>query len=180
MMNSTVTPKEPPGLPGVSSHPTHKRPKSVTLLALGVLIITVLNLIRFVLSIRYWGFLSTRVGISPIYITLSGLIWSVAGLYLLWGLWKAKTWAPKLMQAVALTYALYYWLDHIFLMEHSVIGATGAVRVLLPSNWQFSAGVTVVSLAYMVWTLSRSKVKVYFDPDTLKINQNPQNMEDQG
>ena len=56
------------------------------------------------------------------------------------------------MQAVALTYALYFWLDHIFLMEHTVIGASGAVRVFLPSNWQFSAGVTVVNLAYIVWS----------------------------
>jgi hypothetical protein len=84
------------------------------------------------------------------------------------------------MQAVALTYALYYWLDHIFLMEHSGIGATGAVRVLLPSNWQFSAGVTVVSLAYMVWTLNRSKVKAFFGLGAPNVDQNPQNMEDHG
>jgi hypothetical protein len=146
----------------VSGAPSNKRPWSVTLLALGVLIITVINLIRFVLSIRYWSFLSSRSGISPIYLALSGFIWSAAGLILLWGLLKPKIWAPNLMYAVALTYALYYWLDHIFLMEHSVIDATGVIRVLLPSNWQFSAGVTVVILAYMAWTLRRSKVKAFF------------------
>jgi len=66
------------------------------------------------------------------------------------------------MQAVGLTYALYYWLDLIFLKNHPVSGASGAIRVLLPINWQFSAGVTVVSLAFMVWTLGRAKVKAYF------------------
>ena len=171
-MDSSTTPNEPSRPQAVSEAPSNKRPWSVSLLALGVLIITVINLIRFVLSIRYWGFLSSRSGISSIYLALTGFIWSAAGLILLWGLWKAKTWAPKLMQAVALTYALYYWLDHIFLMEHSVIGETGAFRVLLPSNWQFSAGVTVVSLAYIVWTLSRSKVKAYFGIDKSEIDQN--------
>ncbi len=150
----------------------NKRPRSVTLLALGVLILTVINLIRFVLSIRYWGFLASRMGVPPIYLTLTGFVWGVAGLFVLWGLWKAKNWAPKLMQAVALTYALYFWLDHIFLMEHTVVGASGAVRVLLPSNWQFSAGVTVVSLAYMVWTFNRTKVKAYFSLVEVKIEEN--------
>lgn len=161
-MDSLPTPNEPSRLQTESKTPTNKRPWSVTLLALGVLIITVVNLIRFVLSIRYWGFLSPRLGISPLYLALTGFGWGVVGLFLLWGLWKAINWAPKLMQAVALTYALYYWLDHIFLMDHNGSGATGVVRVLLPSNWQFSAGVTVISLVYMVWTLNRSKVKAYF------------------
>jgi hypothetical protein len=83
-------------------------------------------------------------------------------LALLWGLWNAKKWAPMLMQAVALTYALYYWLDHLFIMDHPVSGATNAIRVLLPTNWQFSAAVTVISLLFVAWTLSREKVKVYF------------------
>ena len=97
-----------------------KRPWSVTLLALGVLLLTVINLIRLVLSLRYWGFLTGRLGVSPIYLALTGFVWSVAGLFIIWGLWKAKSWAPRLMQAVALTYALYFWLDHIFLMQHTV------------------------------------------------------------
>ena len=81
------------------------------------------------------------------------------------------------MQAVALTYALYFWLDHIFLMEHTVVGASGAVRVLLPSNWQFSAGVTVVSLAFMVWTFNRTKVKAYFGLVDVKIEENQVNQD---
>jgi hypothetical protein len=100
------------------------------------------------------------------------MIWSVSGLYLLWGLWKAKKWAPKLMQAVGLTYALYYWLDHIFLMDHPVSGATNAIRVMLPTNWQFSAGVTVVCLVFMVWVLGRVKVKAYFGMAETETGQN--------
>jgi len=174
-MDSLQSPNEPSEPQAATVARSNKRPWSVTLLALGVLIITVINLTRLVLSIRYWGFLNSLPGVSPFYLAITGLIWTVAGSFLFWGLWRAKIWAPRLMQAVALTYALYYWLDLIFLKDHPVSGATGVIRVLLPDNWQFSAGVTVVCLAYMVWTLGRSKVKAYFGLVEYETNQNQVN-----
>ena len=161
-MDSTHTPVEPSESQIAPEVKNVKRPFSVTLLMLGVLIITVVNLTRFVLSLRVWSFLASQSGISPLYLAVSGLIWAVAGSFLIWGLWRAKCWAPRLMQAVALTYALYYWLDLLFLKDHPVNRAGMAISLVLPINWQFSAGVTVVCLAFMVWTLGRSKVKAYF------------------
>jgi len=166
-MDTAQVPNEPTA-PQMKTHPQiNKRPLSVTLLALVVLIITVINLVRFGLSIRDWSFLTSRLGVSPFYLAMTGLIWSAAGLVLLWGLWKAKKWAPKLMQAVGLTYALYYWLDHIFLMDHPISTVTDTLRASL-----FAAGVTLVCLAFMVWTLGREKVKSYFDTtdDVASIN----------
>jgi hypothetical protein len=75
------------------------------------------------------------------------------------------------MQALALTYALYYWLDHVFLVDHPMGGASGAARALLPINWPFAAGVTVVCLAYTAWTLNRRKVKTYFSQEEMKTGQ---------
>ncbi|OGO30999.1 MAG: hypothetical protein A2136_02625 [Chloroflexi bacterium RBG_16_54_11] len=147
-------------LKAVPSRTSH--PGSVTILALGVLIITAINLTRLILSIRYWDFLATWPGVSPLYMVMTGFIWTLAGLPLLWGLWRGKYWAPRLMQAVALTYALYYWLDQVFLVDHPVSGAEGARRALLPVNWQFAIGVTVLCLAYTAWTLNRARVKAYF------------------
>ncbi|MFZ0534130.1 MAG: hypothetical protein WAM09_13205 [Anaerolineales bacterium] len=171
---------EPSGTQAASEALSNKRPWSVTLLASGVLIITVINLIRLVLSIRYWGFLSSRLGISPLYLALTGLIWTIAGSLLIFGLWRAKNWAPKLMQAVGLTYALYYWLDLIFVKDHLASGESGAISALLPVNWQFSAGLTVVCLAYMVWTLGRSKVKAYFGLVESVTDQNQASNDDLG
>lgn len=173
---SDIEPREPsPGLKATSS----RRPLSVTILLIGVLIITVINLVRFVLSIRNWGFLSTRLEISPLYLSLTGLIWAVAGATLLWGLWRVKIWAPRLMQAIALTYALYYWLDLIFLKDHPADGMSGGVRAILPINWPFSAGVTVASLVYVAWTLGRTKVKTYFDTSKRDIDQSSMNSDGQ-
>lgn len=177
-MDSSHPPKEPAEPLADPPIKVVKRPWSVTLLTLGVLIITVINLTRFILSLRYWSFLASQPGISPIYLAATGLIWTIASFPLVWGLWRSKNWAPGLMQAEALTYALYYWLDLLFLKNHPVSGATGAFRAILPTNWQFSAGVTVVCLAYMVWTLRRPKVKAYFGlsetetmPDQAQNNQ---------
>jgi hypothetical protein len=179
-MNNSQSSNEPSRSQAALEAPSTKHPRSVTLLALGVLIITVINLIRLVLSIRYWSFLNSRLGISPLYLALTGLIWTIAGSLLIWGLWRAKNWAPKLMQAVALTYTLYYWLDLIFVKDHLVSGESGAISALLPINWQFSAGVTVVCLGYMVWTLGRSKVKAYFGLVKSETDQSQVNNDDLG
>ncbi len=165
----------------VSQARINKRPRSVTLLIVIVLIITVINLIRLVLSVSYWNFLSTRSGISPIYLAATGLVWSATGIFLVWGLWKAKNWAPRLMQTVTLTYALYYWLDHIFLMDRRVSGGPGAISAILPMNWQFAAGLTAVLVIFIAWTFTRSKVKLYFGADVQDKNQdlNAQTRQDQ-
>ena len=156
-----VPAETPDQYPNIEKPPT-PRPGSVTLLALGVLIIAGMNLTRLVLSVKYWSFLVSWPGVSPLYMAATGLIWTLAGSLLLFGLWRGKIWAPRLMQAVALTYAMYYWLDHIFLVDHPVSGAEGAKQALLPVNWPFAAGVTVVWLAFMAWTLSRPNVRAYF------------------
>ena len=161
-MDRTPPIVEPPAAEAAPEASHIRRPWSVTLLALGVLIITVVNLTRFVLSLHDWSFLASQPGVSPLYLALSGLVWTLAGAVLVWGLWSAKRWAPRLMQAEALTYALYYWLDLVFLQDHPVGTAGGVLSVVLPSNWLFSAVVTIVCLGYVAWSLGRSKVKVYF------------------
>jgi hypothetical protein len=147
-----------------------KRPFSVTVLVLIVLIITIINFLRFVLSLWSWSFIASRSTVSPLYLALTGLIWSVAGAVLIWGLWTAREWSPRLMQAVGLTYALYYWLDQIFLKDHPVSGATPTMQVILPTNWPFAIGVTIVLLLFMEWTLTRVSVKQYFAPESSSLD----------
>jgi hypothetical protein len=155
---------EPPEANFSSQRIASRRPGSVTVLVLGVLILTAVNLVRFILSLRDWSFLNSLPGVSPYYLAITGFIWAVAGAALIWSLWTARSWVPRLMQAEALTYALYYWLDLLFLKDHPLSVADGALRAILPGNWLISAGVTVVCLAYIVWALGRSRVKAYFNP----------------
>lgn len=138
------------------------RPFGVTLLALGVLCIAFLNLLRFILAIIRWQFLSDLPGVSPLYLALSGLIWSMVGIPLFWGLWRGLNWAPRLLQAVMLTFAAYYWVDRIFLEEHMATAAHGSLSAFLPLNWPYTITVTAVIMGFTVWILSRSATKKFF------------------
>ena len=127
----------------------------VTLISLAVLTIACLNLLRFILSLVDWQFLSTLEGISPLYQALTGLVWALTGFVLFWGLWRRKRWAPHAASGWALLYALYYWLDRLFLAGCLKSGQP-------PANLVFALGLTVMILVVIFWTLSRSKIKVIY------------------
>ena len=136
------------------------RPLSVTLLALVVLCITVLNMARLVLVIVRWEFLADLPGASPFYISLTGLIWGVAGIVLFWSLWRGLSWAVHLTRAMMLTYAAYYWLDRIFLSEQVAGSPQG--EIFLPLNWPFAITITAIVMVVIVWILSRPATKAFF------------------
>lgn len=153
---------EPEPAPPANTPAKLRRPFLVTLLALGVITISALNLARFVLALRYWNYLDTLTTVSPWYLAISGLVWSLGSLPLIWGLLHRKAWAPNLLQAMALSYATYFWLDQVFLQDHPLPGAEGGARLLLPGNWTFEAGLTILLLALIVWSLKRRSTKVFF------------------
>jgi hypothetical protein len=127
----------------------------VTLITLAVLTIACLNLLRFILSLVDWQFLSTLEGISPLYQALTGLAWAITGFVLFWGLWRRKRWAPMAASGWALLYALYYWLDRLFLTGWLKSGQP-------PANLVFGMGLTLMILVVVFWTLSRPKIKVIY------------------
>lgn len=127
------------------------RPFSVTLLVLGVLIIAIVNGIRFILAISQWEFLNDILPISPIYLVLSGLVWSLILLPLVWGLWRGYSWAPRLTMISSLAYTLYYWLDRLFLTTN--YGG---------QNWPFVIVFNIILLISIYWILSRRKARAFF------------------
>jgi hypothetical protein len=133
----------------------HRRPWGVTILTLFVLTIACLSLLRFVLSLAQWRFLSSLPGVSPVYLALSGLVWASLGFILFWGLWRKKGWAPRRVGWGALLYALYFWLDRLFAAAWLKTGTP-------PANTLFAAFLTITILAAVFWILSRSKHKAFF------------------
>ena len=135
-----------------SPHPRAKRPFLVTLLTGLVLIMTSANFIRFVGSLSQWGFLSTLPRVSPLYLAMSGLIWTLVGLPLIWGLWRGHPEAPKATRIIALAYTAYYWIDRALLQSAPPNR----------SNWAFMAGLTILLLVAVFWSFSRPAAKVFF------------------
>lgn len=124
-----------------------KRPFLVTLLALLVLFISCINLIRLIEAIRTWDFLVSLPGVSPLYIALTGLIWTLVGFPLAWGIWRGYPKAPLATQILVPVYALYYWFDRIIIAQ--TINAS--------SNLLFAIIITVVVILLTFWTLHISK-----------------------
>ena len=140
---------------------SESRPVSVTILALGVLSIAGLNFVRLLLSIIQWKFLASLPQIQPLYLLLTGLIWSSACLTIAWGLWRGLSWAPRFTMAVVLTYLFYYWMDRIFLVDQMEHLSTSS-RLVLPANWLIAACITFIVMVYTVWTLRRPKAMAFF------------------
>jgi hypothetical protein len=134
------------------SHPPAKRPFLVTLPTALVLIMTSANLMRFAGSLSQWEFLSTLPRMSPVYLAVSGLIWTLVGLPLMWGLWRGHPQAPKATRIIALAYTAYYWLDRALLQSDPPNR----------SNWVFMAGLTILLLVAVFWTFSRPAAKAFF------------------
>jgi hypothetical protein len=143
-MLTTQTPDDPARSPS--------RPFRVTLLAVGVLTIASLYLIRLVEALYQWRFLNSLAGVSPVYLALTGLIWASVGLPLFWGLWRGRARAAKFVPGYLLVFALYYWLDRIWI----------ANRAVSLTNWPFTAALTIIGLAYTFWALRTRASKIFF------------------
>ncbi len=133
--------------------PARKRPFSVTLLAVGVLIFTVLNWLRLIESIRQWDLLvSYPISVSPLYLAVSGACWGLAGLPLVWGLYFGCAWVLLPAKIAVPFYGAYYWIDKLWLAQPAAIA----------TRWPFMAAVTLAALAFTFWTLTRPKARQFF------------------
>ena len=132
-----------------------RRPFSVTLLALGVLSIAVINTIRFVQALQLWEFLYSLPGVSPPYLAITGAAWALVNFPLWWGLWTGQRWAPHATLIGLAAYVLYAWFDRIF-VANTPLTLDGS------HAWPFRVGATLVILVLVIWILSRQKAKTFF------------------
>lgn len=130
----------------------NKRPFLVTLLAVLVLTITIVNLLRLVNTIALWSFLSGIPGVSPFYLAVTGLVWTLLGVALVWGLWAGKPKAPRATRVLTVFYLGYEWLERI------VFADSGNEL----QSWPFFAILSIIFILFTFWTLSRSDAKAFF------------------
>ena len=112
-----------------------------------------LDWLQLIDVLRQWAFLQSISPTPPVlYLGISGLIWGLVGVFLVWGLFLGRPWAPRLMQISAPIYAAAYWLDRLWIADPFAIA----------SRWPFALGLTVILLGFTYWVLSRSKVQHFY------------------
>ena len=129
-----------------------KRPLSVTIIILLVLITGGLNLIRLIQSVKQWALLKEILPFPPLFLTILGSFWFVVSALLLWGITRRKSWTVRLIQGTSILYILVFWIDRSWL----------AVQDSRITNDLFAVTATIILLIFVFISLSRRDVKDYF------------------
>lgn len=91
-----------------------KRPFSVTLLLWLVLILSAWGVTRFVAALRAWDILyEFDASLSPLYLSITGAGWGVAGGVLLSSIWRGRPWARPAIVTSFFIWLIEYWLERI-------------------------------------------------------------------
>ncbi len=126
-------------------------PLRITLCVVLVLIFTAWSFVRLITSINWAARLESYAGRpGAVYIGLTGGIWSLAGLLILWAIWQRKRWALRAMLVTAWLYAAWAWCDRILLQGGG------------SPNWRFMLIGTVVLLGLVSATTLDHRNRRYF------------------
>jgi len=115
-----------------------KRPFGVTLFLWLVLSLSGWGLLRFLAALRWWDVLIRyQARLSPLYLSITGTGWAVAGLLLLWSIWTGKRWAHPAVPIAVSLWLVAYWIERLFFQ---------AARANLPFMVVFSVLLLIVTL----------------------------------
>ena len=91
------------------------RPFSVTLLLWLVLSLSAWGLVRLIAALRWWSVLSEfSARLGPLYLSLMGAGWIVAGAVLLWGLFSGRPGTRRAIPIAISVWLVEYWIERIF------------------------------------------------------------------
>ena len=92
-----------------------KRPFGVTLLLWLVLSLSAWGAVRWLAALRWWDVLvEFESRLSPLYLSITGAAWVLAGGALLWGLFTGKRWTRLAIPASIGLWLLEYWIERVF------------------------------------------------------------------
>jgi hypothetical protein len=102
------------------------------LLGIGFALFTLSGWARMIYSITDWYWLNfAGVKPGPLYLAITGGVWGLAGLVALTWIVMRKAWFRLVGSAVALLFALTYWMDRLFVITAPDSGNNTAFAVLL-------------------------------------------------
>jgi len=100
---------------------TRKRPFGVTLLLWMVLMLMAWGTLRFFAALRWWIILlEFESSLSPLYLSVTGAGWGVAGGVLLWSMFTGRSWTRRAILTSAIIWLIEYWMERIFFQSPRV------------------------------------------------------------
>jgi hypothetical protein len=127
-----------------------RRPFSVTILLWLVLSLTVWSGLRLATAIQWWRtLLEFATPPGPIYIAVSGGIWLVVGIALLWGMWRIRVWVRYALIGAGAGFTAWYWCDRLLLQSAR-------------ENWPFTTGATILLLIVVIVCIVHPRTKDFF------------------
>jgi len=117
-----------------------KLPFRVTLLYWLVLTISAWNGLRLWTALA-WHNVLDEFSVQPasIIIAISGAVWLITGIILLWSIWQEKAWAAKMLLGAATGYSVWYWSEHLLWQNPH-------------PNWLFAVIVNLGLLIFILFT----------------------------
>ena len=98
-----------------------KRPFGVTLLLWLVLMLIAWGVLRFFAALRWWDILlEFKSSLSPLYLSITGAGWVVAGGVLLWRMFTGRSWTRWAILISAMIWLIEYWIERIFFQSPRV------------------------------------------------------------
>ena len=92
-----------------------QRPFGVTLLLWMVLSLSAWGFIRLFAALRWWDVLyEFKASLSPLYLSITGAGWGVAGVVLLWSMWSGKAWSRMAILVSIPLWLAEYWIERLF------------------------------------------------------------------
>jgi hypothetical protein len=94
---------------------SRKRPFGVTLLLWLVLSLSAWGAVRLIAALRWWNVLNEfDARLNPLYLSITGAGWIVAGAVLLWGMFSGKLWTSFAIPASIFVWVIQYWVERLF------------------------------------------------------------------
>ena len=130
------------------------RPKMITFVSILIFLFSFLNLIKSGQVLSRWNaLLILELSVSPVYLLLNGLVWSISGGFLSWSLWKGKPWTRSLGMIISLVYVLVFWIEAKLIAEPSS----------LSTRWPFNLVITLVALPAFWIILNHPRYQAFFN-----------------
>jgi hypothetical protein len=116
-----------------------------------VMFSVVWNGLRLGETIFFWNTLE-EYRAHPLYIAISGAVWLITGLLLVWGLWHGKAWGWSATLGGSVGYIAWYWFDRLGLQKPH-------------ANWAFVLLANFVFLLVIILIMLSRKTRRFFQRD---------------